>query len=217
MVTRDIPILYTSTGIGEVIATDISEDEYMEKYAAYFCEWINGVVIRMTPVHIDHDRIDRYLAMLLEAYLTLKPIGSVVQAPFVMRTEPGKSRREPDIQVILGDNQKNMTHTMMDGAADIVIEIVSPESEKRDYGEKFHEYEAGGVQEYWIIDPHQKQARFYRLEDGVYIFQKPDSNQIYQTPVLPELRVEVDKFWQRPLPDFFAIGDSVRAMLNESK
>jgi Uma2 family endonuclease len=41
----------------------------------------------------------------------------------------------------------------MDGAADIVIELVSPESVHRDYGEKLYEYEQAGVPGYWIIDP----------------------------------------------------------------
>ena len=40
----------------------------------------------------------------------------------------------------------------MNGAADICIEVISPESVIRDRGEKFEEYERGGVGEYWIFD-----------------------------------------------------------------
>ncbi|MEJ7756097.1 MAG: Uma2 family endonuclease [Nocardioidaceae bacterium] len=54
--------------------------------------------------------------------------------------------------------------TYLDGAADLAIEIISPESIGRDRGEKFVEYEAAGIREYWLIDPERRQAEFYRLE-----------------------------------------------------
>jgi len=43
-----------------------------------------------------------------------------------------------------------LKHTYPDGPADLAIEIVSEESRLRDRGEKFAEYEVGGVKEYWI-------------------------------------------------------------------
>ncbi|MFQ5793902.1 MAG: Uma2 family endonuclease [Candidatus Bipolaricaulia bacterium] len=48
------------------------------------------------------------------------------------------------------------------------IEIISPESRLRDRGEKFAEYEMGGVQEYWLLDPEEKRVDFYMLRDGRY-------------------------------------------------
>ena len=44
-----------------------------------------------------------------------------------------------------------------------MVEIASPESRLRDRGEKFAEYEAGSVREYWLIDRERKEADFYRL------------------------------------------------------
>jgi Uma2 family endonuclease len=57
----------------------------------------------------------------------------------------------------------------VDGPADLVIEVVSPESRVRDRREKFREYQVAGVAEYWLIDPMQKTGEVYALSpSGVY-------------------------------------------------
>ena len=54
-----------------------------------------------------------------------------------------------------------MQATYLDGPADVVVEIISPESRLRDRGEKFAEYEMGGVREYWLIDSERHEADWY--------------------------------------------------------
>ncbi len=199
---------------GQIVATGVSADEYMERYAADFHEWVRGYVIKMSPVALKHASIDDYFGDLLKAYFALNPIAQVIGAPFVMRVDATNSRREPDLQVILKSNAGELTETYMHGPADIVIEIVSTESVSRDYGEKFEEYEEGGVGEYWIIDPIRTQTYFYRRdENGIYRLILPDADGNYRTPLLPELVLHVPTLWQEPLPDYFAIGEAVRAML----
>ena len=199
---------------GEIVATGVSFEDYLERYAAHFCEWVDGVVIRMSPIHKTHDSLSRYAARLLEAYFEVNPIGQIRQAPFVMRISRVKVSREPDLQVILNTNPGNLTPTYMDGPADICIEIVSPESVTRDHGEKFDEYEKGGVPEYWIIDAIHKETRFYRLnEEGVYVRQVEDADGNYRTPNLPGLVLHVLTLWQDNLPGPIAIGQAVQAML----
>jgi Uma2 family endonuclease len=209
--TTDRTTFYTNAK-GHIVAWGITEEQYMQDYAADFCEWINGTVIKMSPVHAKHDGLTRYLATLLDAYFERKPVGQIRQAPFVMVLPEVKRRREPDIQVILDDNPHNLTPTDMQGAADIVIEIVSPESIERDYGEKLHEYERGGVPEYWIIDPVESGARFYRLnDDGAYVLQEHSGT--YSTSRLPGLQIDVAVFWQDSLPGPAAISQAVAQML----
>ena len=47
--------------------------------------------------------------------------------------------REPDIQMILDEHRNRLTRTQVEGAADLVVEVVSEESTSRDYGDKFAE------------------------------------------------------------------------------
>lgn len=194
----------------------VTADEYMELFAGDFYEWVKGQVIKMHPITGTHDDLGFYLRMLLFTYFTMNPIGITRSAPFVLRMDAIDARREPDIQVILKSNPGTLTETAMIGPADICIEIVSPESVARDYGDKFQEYEQAGVPEYWIIDPIRKAHRFFRLnEEGVYIAYEPDANGFYRTPLLPKLTLHVPTLWQSPLPDILAIVESVRKMMLE--
>ncbi|HEX2621025.1 MAG TPA: Uma2 family endonuclease, partial [Phototrophicaceae bacterium] len=62
---------------GKMIAENVTYDEYMERYAAYFCEWIDGVVIQMSPVGWKHNKVITYICQLIEAYFELRPIGVI--------------------------------------------------------------------------------------------------------------------------------------------
>lgn len=200
-----------------VSAPQVSLEVYMERFAAHFCEWVEGEVIPMSPAYIYHDRLTRYLAILLETFLSLRPIGQICQAPFVMRLPAFPNRRrEPDLQIILNNNPGTLTETYMDGPADICIEVVSPESVARDHGDKFEEYEKGGVREYWIIDPIRSEGRFYhRSGEGIFLRQAEDAEGFYRTPLLPGFALHVPTLWQDALPDPIQTVEAVKAMLNE--
>lgn len=195
----------------------ISAEEYLERYAHDHYEWIRGEAIRLAPITVQHDELTAYLTSLLQAYFALRPMGIVLHAPFVMQLDAVETFREPDLQVILKSNPGNLTDTAMIGPADICVEIVSPESVARDYGEKFAEYEKAGVKEYWLVDWIREAALFYRLdEEGVYKLIAPDKEGTYQTPLLAGLRLHVPTLWLKELPDFFATGESVRATVENS-
>jgi Uma2 family endonuclease len=199
---------------GEIIAQGVSFEDYLERFMGQHCEWIGGTVIKMSPIMLRHNDITDYLLVLLSIYFRLRPIGRVLHAPFTMKIESAEVAREPDLQVILNTNPGTIKATYMDGAADICIEVVSPESVLRDRGEKFIEYEKGGVGEYWIVDPLRKQSLFYELDaNGVYIPRAEDTQGNYVTPRLPGLILHVPTLWQEKLPDPLAIGDSLRQML----
>ena len=89
----------------------------------------------------------------------------------------------------------------LDGAANLVVEVVSPDGRKRDWVEKLAEYEQMGVNEYWIIDPSQNRAEFRHLgEDGRYRLIPVDSEGVLRSEELPGVWLKVDWFWQEELP-----------------
>lgn len=72
-------------------------------------------------------------------------------------------------------------------------------SRLRDRGERFAEYELGGVRE--ILDPEKRRADFYRLgEDGRYRLVDPEPGGIYRPVVLPGFWLRMDWLWQEPQP-----------------
>ncbi|MEO8393884.1 MAG: Uma2 family endonuclease, partial [Chloroflexota bacterium] len=131
--------------IGEIVATNVSLEDYMEHYAEQHCEWVEGLVIKMSG-SLTHNDLSYYLHLFLRAYFDLRPIGRVIGQPFVMRLPAFPNRRrEPDLMVFLKTNPNELKDTYLDGPADICIEVVSEESVERDHGDKFREYEQGGV------------------------------------------------------------------------
>jgi len=200
---------------GEVIAIGVSVDDYMERYAADFCEWLGGVVIKMSPIHLRHADLTAYLQRFFETYFELRPIGKVIEAPFVMRQPDPLPKREPDLQILLKTNLHRLKPTYVEDHADICIEVVSPGSEDVDYGAKFKEYQTSGVPEYWIFDPIRKESRLFRLnDDGIYISQPIDHEGHYRTDMLPGLALHVPTLWQEDLPGPGAVVRAVEAMLN---
>jgi Uma2 family endonuclease len=197
---------------GEIIASDVSWDDYMRLYAADHAEWIERDVIRMSPVTFTHNVLSLLLAKLLSFYLEATDEGELMLEPFVMRLRD-ISAREPDLQVVLKANAGRRRETYVDGPADLVIEIVSPESDTRDRVEKFAEYERGGVAEYWIIDPLHQEALFYRREsDGVF-HRAALAEGIYTCAVLPRLRLPVAWLWREPPVTSAELFDAVDHML----
>lgn len=201
-------------GIVHDDAKTVDHAAYMEHYAAQRFEWVDGELVKMPPIGLEHDELTAYVRNLVEAFFAFSSIGRIIGEPFVLDMRHINVSREPDLQIVLNDNPGQLTRTAMIGAADICIEVVSPESGARDYGDKFIEYEKAGVQEYWILDYGRKSTHFYRLnEDGIYSVQSPDLAGSYMTPLLPRFKLHVPTLWEHPLPNVVQVVETMRHML----
>jgi Uma2 family endonuclease len=195
-----------------VLARDVSFETYMRYFAADFAEWVDGVVIKMSPVTEEHDAIDGFLYRLLTQYLDETGEALIRRQPFVMKVSPTSPAREPDLQIVLQERASIIQRTMVTGPADIVIEIVSPESIERDTEENNREYQTGGVREYWLIDPIRHEAKFFSLREGIYQqIDLPDG--MFRSIVLPRFRLNTALLWQNPLPTGRQIAALVDDML----
>jgi Uma2 family endonuclease len=197
----------------QILATHVSLADYLEHYAERGCEWVEGTVYKMAPIGLRHENIRDYLRDVFRTYFVFKPVGIILGEPFVMRLQFG---REPDLMIVLKDNPIQPTETSLNGPANICIEIVSPGTVAVDHGDKFREYEQGGVPEYWILDPIRNETRFYRVnEKGIYIRHAEDEHGDYRTPQLPGFVLHVATLWQDVLPNIVEIVEAVRMMLKE--
>jgi Uma2 family endonuclease len=167
-----------------------------------WAEWVEGEVIMVSPASERHQDLQRFLQAVLGIFVEQHGRGRVLGAPFQMRLSGSiRSSREPDVLFIAQVHLDRLQETYLDGPADVVVEIVSAESGPRDRGEKFYEYEAGGVQEYWLIDPERQQAEFYqRGADGRYRLNLGGAEGVYRATAVPGFWLKVEWLWQRPLP-----------------
>ena len=171
-------------------------------------EWVDGEVIFMSPASAKHQRLGSLLLQTLGLYVETHKLGEVFYAPFVMKIESAKSGREPDLLFVSRERAHLIEKTYLNGPADLVVEIVSPESVERDRKEKFAEYEAAGIKEYWLIDPDRQTAEFYELgADGRYRAAATETDGIYRSQVINGFFIRTAWLWQTPLPTLDALRE----------
>ena len=169
-------------------------------------EWVDGEVIMASPASATHQTLVGFLLKVLDTYAEQRDLGQVIAAPFQMKTGPDLPGREPDLLFIARENLGRLKGVYLDGPADLAIEVVSPASRLRDRGEKFAEYEMGGVREYWVIDPEGQRADFHVLAaDGRYERRRTDEDGIHQCEVITGFRLREAWLWQRPLPKALSV------------
>ncbi len=167
-------------------------------------EWValpdtnKGEIVMTSPASNQHQDIVRFLTSLMSVYVEVHKLGIVRPAPFQMKLE--HSGREPDVLFVAQAHLDRLHETYLEGPADVVVEIISPESVQRDRGTKFVEYEAGEVPEYWLLDPIRKWAEFYQLETGRYHMTCSGAEGVYHSTQLPGLWLQIAWLWQDPLP-----------------
>jgi len=159
-------------------------------------EWEDGEVVMYSPASDRHQDLADFLTAIMRIYVESRELGWVRSAPFQMKLDRGV---EPDLLFVAQDHLDRLRETYLDGPADLVVEIVSPESRERDRGTKFYEYEQAGIPEYWLIDPQREQAEFYQLDaQGRYHLNLPDAEGIYRSRVVPGFWLRVAWLWQPP-------------------
>jgi Uma2 family endonuclease len=169
-------------------------------------EWVNGRAINMPPIPDGHQDIGGFLLSVLRSFAEERNLGLVRHDPFQMKTGPDLPGRAPDIFFLSNANKRRLKRTYLQGPADLVVEIISPDYRGVDRGEKFYEYEKGGVPEYWLIDPERKQAECYlRDKKGIYKLTALDQKGIYHSVMMPGLWIDPEWFWKPPLPTVLTI------------
>jgi Uma2 family endonuclease len=166
-------------------------------------EWVDGETIYdMSPVTERHAQISMFLSALMRHWVEARDGGEVLTQPFQMKLPGAKgSGREPDIVFLAEARRDTLRRNRIDGPANVAVEIVSPESRVRDYKIKLAEYEQGGVGEYWLIDPEEEVAFFYRLdESGMYNLVALGEDEIFRSSEMPGVWLKVSWFWQPRLP-----------------
>lgn len=186
----------------------ITFDEYLDlEVEGAYLEWIDGKVIGFMANNLQHQEIGSFLEMLMRLYAEVNNLGRIVRGDFAMKLEPQRRGREPDLIFVSKKRINLLKRKYLDGAADIAVEIVSPESIERDNEIKFGEYEKAGIKEYWLIDPQENRAEFYRLNAEGFYRLVETSDGIFRSDVLPGFFLRVEWLWRENLPTIAALKE----------
>lgn len=192
----------TATGRAENVRPRMTYAEFLRRHGddASHLEWVNGEVVEMSPISVDHNDLTLFLIQVVGAWVQEHRLGELKYEPFQMKTGLGLPGRAPDLLYIAKRNLPKLKRTYLAGPADLVVEVISEGSRGTDRGDKYYEYEKGGVREYWLLDPERKQAEFHvRGKDRLFHL-TPAVDGIYHSTVLKGLWLELNWLWQKPSP-----------------
>ena len=160
-------------------------EDYCQLPEEVRAEVLDGEILMSPSPFRKHQSVSREIEFRLCQWVETHHLGEVYDAPFDVVLSK-HNVVQPDILYISNERRSILTEANVQGAPDLVVEILSPSDKKRDTVKKKEIYEKYGVKEYWIVDPDTETIFVFILEEKVFqgrgIYNR---NQILKSPLLP--------------------------------
>ncbi len=143
-------------------------ERYLELPEGAPYQLIGGELIMTPSPSTNHQRVSRDLEEKMVRYVEENGLGEVLYASIDVYLDE-ENVFQPDLVYISKKRASIVTDKGIEGAPDLVVEILFPTTAYYDLRAKFDLYEKKGVQEYWIVDPIQRRCEIYELEKGKYV------------------------------------------------
>ena len=145
-----------------------------------------------------HQRIVWNLVVMIGAHLETHPVGRAYTAPLDVLFSDFDVV-EPDLLFVSSARLSQVLTTKnIVGAPDLVVEIGSPGTRRRDETIKRRLYERFGVSEYWVIDPELDAIRVYRQSGAGYVRVAEltlEDGDVLATPLIPNLALPLARIF----------------------
>jgi Uma2 family endonuclease len=170
-----------------------SYEDYTQLDGEHRYEVIEGELVMAPSPMTKHQRISGRLETLLRNFVVKRKLGEVFDAPFDVILSPDNVF-QPDILFISNENMGILTEKNVQGAPDLIVEILSPGTAVYDLGIKKEVYERTGVKEFWIIDPESNMALVYQNgEKGFEITGQAKKEGTLKSIVLKGFKINIEK------------------------
>lgn len=158
-------------------------------------EVLDGSVLVTPSPGTSHQRIAFRVARILDNYVREHSIGEVLWDLDLLFVD-GQFLR-PDIQFVSTAERTRLTDPGMEGAPDLVVEVVSPSSRRIDSVLKPARYAEFGVREYWAVDPRQSGILVWNFASGADAPSHETERLLWQPAVgIPALEVDVSELFE---------------------
>jgi Uma2 family endonuclease len=169
----------------------------MPEGAPYY-QFINGKPVSMPSPTLLHQRILRILNRLFDAFVERHRLGEVFFAPLDVYLSDGEYY-QPDL-IFISNERSHIKQERVQGAPDLVVEILSPSNAEDDLTHKRAVYEAFGVREYWIVNPAERTVTVLANVDGAFqqvsAAQSNDNDDSVESALLAGFRVSLADVFQ---------------------
>ena len=132
--------------------TKLTVADYMNTPDDVRCQLIDGELILAPSLTTRHQRVSVRLFVDLHQFVRMEGLGEACIAPLDV-VFPDREVYQPDILFVSNERKGIITEANIQGAPDLVVEILSPSTQRHDRGHKQDVYAERGVREYWIVDP----------------------------------------------------------------
>ena len=163
--------------------------EMKQRYAI-----LDGELVLAASPNPSHQAIVIEIAMKLTSFVRERQLGRVFVAPLdvVIRREPLRTR-QPDVMFIGQERRVIIGPQVIEGAPDLVIEVLSPTNTRQELQGQLHDYRTIGVREAWVVSPEARTVEVLQLASGAMqrlgLYGLGD---LLASQVLPDLRLTVD-------------------------
>ncbi|MCB0060795.1 MAG: Uma2 family endonuclease [Caldilineaceae bacterium] len=148
-------------------------------------EIIEGVLYVVNAPSSDHQTAVTEVSAELRNFVKRQQLGRVLIAPFEVHLSSRSRPVQPDVLFIRAERWPDESISYYEGSPDLVVEVISPSSVRMDRVVKFTAYEAAGVPEYWIINPHTRTIEVFTLSSGEYaLLGEYTGDEVVQSAVL---------------------------------
>ena len=129
-------------------------------------ELLDGELISVGSPNENHQIVSMELGAQMHSFVKEHGLGRVFHAPFdVLFSDTDVV--QPDILFVSNEREHIRTPANIQGAPDLIVEILSPSSSRRDWRNKRELYASHGVKEYWIVDPVHGMVWVMPRRDGI--------------------------------------------------
>ena len=147
--------------------TKLTYEDYAKTPEDERYELLDGELIKLTTPNIPHQSVRAQLGVRLFFFVQERDLGQVFFVPFdVVLSDTDVV--QPDLIFVSREREHIITHANIQGAPDLVVEILSPSTAERDRTVKRRLYAEHGVKEYWQVEPEAQTVTVLLLRDGVF-------------------------------------------------
>lgn len=158
-------------------------------------EVLEGELYMTAAPVLNHQRVLRTLLGILDRHIQATKWGEILPAPVELYLDK-RNFVEPDIVAVSNARRSILREKNIQGAPDLVIEIISPSTARTDRIRKAKLYAKHQIPHYWIVDYADKTLEAFEWSKGGYVLAAAlEEDQVFEPSLFPDFKIPLQTLW----------------------